>query len=211
MFFFRIYHNYKMMTTYLKTDLGIEELTPVSFTSRMGVEYLSVLEFKNTRFLAKMINLISKLEITSRQILLGKSYGRFIGSSQGIEQLLSWVDSIGGYGVFANGFIPKGAYIGEYTGKVRRRSFFSRVDNLYCLNYPVVNGLIHYVIDAEKKGNFTRYINHSFHPNVEIGSCFYKGMLHMVLYAITDIPKGGQLLWDYGEEYWKKRERPLIL
>lgn len=199
------------MTIYLKTEWGEEALPPSDFPNKMGVEYLHSLEFSPSSLFPKIINLLTRQKITQRQSWLGNYYGQSIESAQAVNVSLSWIYEIGGYGVFANQFIPKKSYIGQYLGVVRRRSFFSRLDNLYCLSYPISNGFIHYVIDAEKKGNFTRYINHSQNPNVEIASLFYRGMLYMILYAVADIPEGQQLLCDYGEEYWKKREKPLIL
>ena len=63
-----------------------------------------------------------------------------------------------------------------------------------------------FVIDAEKGGNLTRFINHSDQPNLEPIGVFWKGSLHIILRSLKKIQKGEQLTYDYGADYWSRRK-----
>jgi SET domain-containing protein len=67
------------------------------------------------------------------------------------------------------------------------------------------------VIDAEEKGNFTRFINHSDEPNLTSRWIVVDGIYHVILFANQLIPKGTQLTYDYGPNYWSQRPGPLCL
>lgn len=66
------------------------------------------------------------------------------------------------------------------------------------------------MIDAQDSGNHTRFINHSFKPNLEPVSVYFHGLIHIIIYASKTIASGAQLCYDYGEDYWKKRGKPKI-
>ena len=110
------------------------------------------------------------------------------------------------------GIFLHNAYIGEYTGVLHKRPFFGRWKNLYCFDYNIGEGRkSSFVIDAQDFGNHTRFINHSFQPNVEPVSVYCDGLVHVILYASKAIAAGTQLCYDYGKDYWKKRGKPLDL
>jgi SET domain-containing protein len=105
--------------------------------------------------------------------------------------------------------LQKGIYIGEYTGVVRenRRVYFAPLNN-YCYEYPVPDGIgKNYVIDATK-GNFTRFINHSYEPNLKPVYAFLDGFYHLIFLSLRVIQKGEQLCYDYGRHYWVIRPVP---
>lgn len=124
---------------------------------------------------------------------------------------IRFVDSLIGYGVYAEQTIPKLAYIGEYVGVVRRRDKKRDQDNSYIFRYLRTNLFKPLVIDAEEKGNFTRFINHSDEPNLTSRWIIVDGIYHVILFANQMIPKGKQLTYDYGPNYWSKRPDPLCL
>ena len=66
-----------------------------------------------------------------------------------------------------------------------------------------------YTIDAKHKGNITRFINHSYEPNLEPLGVFSRGVMHIILRTKKWIKKGQQITYDYGPQYWKKREKPI--
>lgn len=121
---------------------------------------------------------------------------------------LRWIDAIIGYGIFAESDLPKGTYVGEYTG-LMRRVFRREPDiNAYCFQYPTKFWSLNYlVIDALPEGNLTRFINHSDSPNTEPICLVDRGLLHQVLVATRPIKKGEQLTFDYGVDYWQKRTK----
>jgi len=193
----------------------VQNLTLSEFEHLMGVSYTSQLQFATPATEEKIFQLCAEADqkkwIDPRQKWLGSYYSQEIaGKHHNPSITIAWIDSTFGYGVFTNRAISRHAFIGEYTGIVRKRHLFGRWKNAYCFDYTIGFGRkTPYVIDAKAQGNFTRYINHSDHPNLETASVLCKGMMHLIFYAIVDIPEGAQLTCDYGAKYWKGREPPL--
>ncbi len=114
-----------------------------------------------------------------------------------------------GYGLFAEEEIPESFFVGEYTGIVREnnRRYFEPLNN-YCYEYPIPDSIGRsFVIDATH-GNLTRFINHSFQPNLKAGYAFLDGFYHCIFIAIRSIAKGSQLTYNYGQTYWYIRTPP---
>jgi hypothetical protein len=57
-------------------------------------------------------------------------------------------------------------------------------------------------IDASRQGNWTRFINHSCEPHAEFRVCRVGGMRVMAVETIRDIPKGVELMVNYGKDYY---------
>lgn len=189
---------------------------PQDFEKILHIGYLSRLEFIDTKTQFKIEKLCDKALdkgwITQRQKWLGQYYAQGIHGSIHLDLTIAWIDESIGYGVFTNRDIPAHTYIGEYTGVIRKRRFFTRWKNLYCFDYNIGSDRrTAFVIDAQDFGNHTRFINHSFQPNLEPVSVYCDGLVHVVLYASKPILAGTQLCYDYGEQYWKKRSKPKAL
>lgn len=184
----------------------------LDFESVFGVRYLSQIEYGSARTQKVLENKYRKAQrkgwITARQKWLGHYYKQMPPPLLTI----SWINAQVGYGVFAREKIAARRWIGAYTGILRKRRFFKRWDNLYCFDYTIGESRsTSYVIDAQNAGNYTRFINHSFDPNVGLVSIDNGQKIHVILYALKQILPGDQLLYDYGEEYWSKRKPPLLL
>lgn len=121
------------------------------------------------------------------------------------------VSPLVGWGVYAQENIPAYAYIGEYTGVVRRRDRRKRLDNNFIFGYTLGSKETPLVIDAQKYGNFTRFINHSDSPNIVSRSMIIDGVSRLLFFAPKPIAKGVQLTYDYGPYYWRKRPAPIDL
>jgi hypothetical protein len=126
---------------------------------------------------------------------------------------IRWLNESLGHGLFLEENLERGSYVGEYTGIVRKndlRRYFNPINN-YLYEYPVPDeiGKSH-VIDASQ-GNLTRFINHSFHPNLDPVYVFYDGFYHLIFLAIHRIEKGTQLCYNYGKNYWYIRSPPINL
>ncbi len=99
-----------------------------------------------------------------------------------------------GFGLVAHTFISVETLIIEYVGElVTEKEFRSRLrskqtQNFYFMKYD--KGLY---IDAEKKGNMARFINHSCNPNCETRVIIVKGNRRICLFAIRDIKKVGSI------------------
>jgi len=145
--------------------------------------------------------------ISPKQKWLGTYYARELSSGYTEDLDIIWISEEMGYGVFAKKDLKPYTYIGEYTGIVYKRRFRRAQNSYYCFDYAFQEEKRSpYSIDAYRAGNITRYINHSDTPNVESVSVFHEGLLHIILRTIHPVAQGAQLVYDYGEEYWKKRK-----
>jgi hypothetical protein len=186
------------------------------FEKVFGIGYLPTISFKDKKTQDTIERLCSRMArkqwISAKQKWLGHFYAPAIHGTIHLDLTIAWIDEKTGYGVWTNTDIPALAYIGEYTGMLRKRSFFGRWKNLYCFDYSIAEGKKSgYVIDAQDFGNYTRFINHSSEPNLEPASAYCNGTIHIIIYAKNPIPSGTQLCYDYGEDYWKKREQPSLI
>ncbi len=189
-------------------------LTPANFQEVMGVEYLPKLKFSDEQLRAKLEHLCSRADrkgwFDRKQKWLGSYFSEELSHEHLPDFSIRWIDDHVGYGVFAKRSISRFAFIGEYTGLVRRRALFGRLKNLYCFDYLIADALAsRCVIDAKQAGNFTRYINHSATPNCETVSIYFEGVTHIGIYSLHQIEAGTQLCYDYGPDYWKRRPKPL--
>ncbi len=126
---------------------------------------------------------------------------------------IRWLNESLGHGLFLEENLDRGSYVGEYTGIVRKndlRRYFNPINN-YLYEYPIPDEIgKSYVIDATQ-GNLTRFINHSFHPNLDPVYAFYDGFYHLIFLATHRIEKGTQLCYNYGKNYWYIRRPPINL
>ena len=117
---------------------------------------------------------------------------------------------IHGRGVFALKRIPKGTRIIEYKGmlitdkEADRRYSRIQAHSPHTMLFSVDDGL---VIDATRKGNSARWINHSCAPNCEIEEEHHRVFIE----SRRDIPAGEELTYDYnlqiGEKHTKTAKR----
>lgn len=52
-------------------------------------------------------------------------------------------------------------------------------------------------IDASKKGNISRFMNHSCNPNCELQKWVVGSSMRIGIFAIKNIPEGAELTFDY--------------
>ncbi len=178
----------------------------------MGISYLPHLDFENHQVLEKISKRCQKaLEsqwITPKQKWLGAWYAKEIQRGVFSDCRLQWIDPFLEYGVFANRDLPAHHFVGEYTGLLRRRRLW-RKKNPYCFEYTIGESRSSpFMIDAGETGSLARFINHSDTPNLEPVSVYSGGWMHVILITLKPIPKGAQLAYDYGIDYWAKRFKP---
>ena len=117
---------------------------------------------------------------------------------------------IHGRGVFALRLIPKGTRILEYKGELitdaeaDRRYSKMHEHSPHTMLFSIDDGL---VIDATRRGNSARWINHSCTPNCEIEEEKHRVFID----ARRDIRPGEELAYDYnlqiGERHTKAAKR----
>jgi SET domain-containing protein len=139
---------------------------------------------------------------------LGILYERELQSGYTANVAIKWIDDSFGYGLFAEDDLPAMTFVGVYTGVIRRRFRLHPNHNAYCFHYP--SGFWRwkvFMIDAENKGNYTRFINHSDKPNLKPVCVVNRGLLHIVFLTNQHVVKGAQLTFNYGSDYWRKRKK----
>ncbi len=111
------------------------------------------------------------------------------------------IDDQVGFGLFAKSALRPGDWIGEYAG-VLSRDWGTRF-NPYLFKYPFATP---FAIDGERLGNELRFANHSPRRcNARRAYLLHDGILHAAFLAAEEIPKGAQILIDYGTGYWHGR------
>lgn len=183
------------------------------FPPDLEFKYLPHISFKNKKerlnILTRGLEELRKGNVPEFVLELGKKYRNEIESAYCPNVAVRFISERVGHGVFAEETLKEGLYIGEYTGIVRehRRVYFAPLNN-YCYEYPVPDGIgKNYVIDATQ-GNFTRFINHSYEPNLKPVYAFFDGFYHLIFISLREIQKGEQLCYDYGRHYWVIRSVP---
>lgn len=199
-----------------KEGASIPLHSPQEFERELGVRYLSHLSFidEKTEWDARGLigKALGKHQIAPQQKWLGQYYAKEIREGAALDLTIAWIDERIGFGVWTNKPIPPRTFIGEYTGVVRKRRFWGRWKNFYCFTYNIGEGRRSpYTVDAEAAGNYTRYINHAETENIEAASVYCDGLMHIIFYAVKEIPPGTQLCYDYGSDYWSKRKKPISL
>jgi len=120
-----------------------------------------------------------------------------------------WIDPTFGYGLFCEEDLEEGLYVGEYVGLVRAVNRLICNTNDYCFHYPTRFCSLwpYLVVDSEKYGNLFRFVNHSDAPNLRPACLVDRGLLHLCFFANRMIGKGEQLTFNYGDDYWRTREK----
>lgn len=106
-----------------------------------------------------------------------------------------------GWGLKARHDIARGDFVVEYVGEILdtemcherlRRLHENHGSNFYMLTLEP--GL---VIDASRKSNHARFVNHSCDPNCETQKWTVRGETRIGIFACKDVPAGVELTFDY--------------
>lgn len=188
----------------------IHELSIAKFEKLMGIEYLPNFIFYSFKELKQLISFHKKAHrknwISHEEKWRGIYFQKELIEDIHPNIVIKWMGPHKGYGLFANEDLKKGKWIGQYTGVLRKFHFRKDQKNAYCFEYFSKSS---FTIDAKDKGNLTRFINHSYQPNLTPRLIFLEPFLHIVFLTSQAIKKGDELTYDYGIDYWKKRETPL--
>ncbi|EME29453.1 chondroitin-glucuronate 5-epimerase [Galdieria sulphuraria] len=104
-----------------------------------------------------------------------------------------------GWGLKAAEFLPKGTFIIEYQGEVidteeyeRRKRRYAGERHFYFMSLDS-----DHMIDASRKSNMARFINHSCQPNCHTEKWTVLGEPCVGIFASQDIEAGTELVFDY--------------
>jgi hypothetical protein len=187
-------------------------LSLVDFEKMFSISYIPYLSFQKFSYFSSCFRKTSRYDrkglLDYEQRWLGVYFKKEILSAEIPLVSLSWINSVAGWGVFAERDFKQMDFIGEYVGVVRKKRKKDRT-NSYCFEYAVAKGeSTRFIIDAEKQGNITRFLNHSPKPNLSSTIAVVHRIPRVIFYARRPIKKGEQLYYDYGPDYWKRRSRP---
>ncbi len=174
-----------------------------------GLEYLPQPIYESREVQDKILEHTSKAKrknaIGQDRIWLGVYYDKEIQNRIHPRLAVRWIDESIGYGVFARERILPRTFLGEYTGLIQERKLRHERESTYTFRYTTwQTSRQKYVIDAERMGNFTRFINHSDQPNAEALSVYCRGMARMIFVSLSEIQEGEQIHFDYGKIFWKQ-------
>ena len=182
--------------------------------SRHGFAYLDKLEFNCDKLLRKVrVRCEKKLQKKHLQAYNNWSRSLFeeeMIAGKTVDFAIVKIHPLVGYGVIAKEKIAPLSFIGEYAGQVRKRI---RKDgkNDYVFGYVIGPHDTPWVIDAAKKGNFTRFFNHSYSPNLISRWIITDNIAHIGFFSTRLINPGEEMTFDYGPYYWRKRPTPQAL
>ncbi|OGH98720.1 MAG: hypothetical protein A2X42_02225 [Candidatus Margulisbacteria bacterium GWF2_38_17] len=191
----------------VKFNDSVQAISPDSFEEIFGIKYTNnlhidpdIIDIHNVEF--------ANMSVTDRLALIlnylrNRKYYYFIDKGITANVYISYINERIGYGLFADEDIKKNSWIGEYSGRLHLANG-KREESEYGWLYPTMKNNI-FTIEASKYGNYTRYVNHSFKPNVVARSIYFKDYWHFGYVAIKAISKNEQLLVNYGDFYWERR------
>lgn len=190
-----------------KERFGIE--TPIQYLEDIEVDKKISEKFKRSwkRFYPKAKPIISeyrgeRLEAFFRQL-----------EKDGTDERYCWrvtirfINPVVGYGVFATEDIPPYSTLHQYTGVLMLDDAIN-VDHDSTFSFTDYQT---YSIDAMKKGNWTRFMNHAPEgdsKNNVIPWEYYLPEGPRVVFTSGQygVKKGRQLLYSYGDTYWEDRQ-----
>ncbi|KAL0909795.1 hypothetical protein M5K25_020693 [Dendrobium thyrsiflorum] len=111
-----------------------------------------------------------------------------------------------GWGLLADEDIKAGQFVIEYCGEViswkeaKQRSQAYETEGLKDAYIISLNA--NETIDATRKGNLARFINHSCGPNCETRKWNVLGEIRVGIFAKHDIPAGTELSYNYNFEWY---------
>lgn len=195
-------------------NISIPELSRLESIPK--VDYLPQPLFESEAIFDEILNRTKKAKkedaIPPERIWMGIYFDKEIQTGAHPKVSIRFIHEEVGFGVFAEQRIPSCAFAGEYRGIVKERKKKELRDKVHCVRYTVWEmGRRKFILDAEKKGNFTRFINHSDKPNLSLQSVYWRGIPRMILVALKEISEGTQLTFDYGTFFWKECSQTPVL
>lgn len=186
-----------------------EQPNVLSDESLPNIDFLYQPLFESEEIFDEILSGTKKAKIADKippeKIWMGIYFDKEIQTGTHPKLSIRFINDKVGFGVFAEQRIPSCAFVGEYRGVIKEGKKKEFKDKLHCVRYTVWEmGRRRFVIDAEKRGNFTRFINHSAKPNLSLQSVYWRGIPRMIFVALKEILPGMQLTFDYGTFFWKE-------
>lgn len=174
---------------------------------QMGIEYLDQSKYHPS--CAKM-PVIHKHELTLDERYFFEKYYYFIEQKYEAPWYMKFISDAVGHGIFAAADIKSGDYVGDYIGILydseTRKSKELDPSFTWKISAPAnLQDQYLFFVDGKNACNFTRFINHSFEPNVSPIIVYALDGWHLIYVACKDIKKDEQILANYGQGYWSHK------
>ena len=183
-----------------KESVSPTQIFPIHFANffhTRNIRYIPTCKWENA-------SLIDKSSITIPEAKESEKYAQLIRKKYTVPVYIQFIDDAIGYGVFADTDIQPGQMIGEYAGIIKKYKpkGAQNKEEVHNESYRWKYGSD--ILDAFDAGNFTRFINHSYNPNLEARYIKTNDNFpaHLIYIARKPIKKGEQLLINYGAHYW---------
>lgn len=203
------------ITIYRNSEQKMHQISLIEFERKLGMKYIDYLEFEHPDYLkwnlSKSRKQLKKQNTRKMNRWTLALHKKAILNPKYNHIYIRYVNSSIGYGIFAKQDLPALTYVGEYTGIITRRRSKRTRFNDYVFGYMAGPKNTPFIIDAKKKGNFTRFINHSDSPNMNSRWVIVAGITRIIVFTNAFIRKGEQLTYDYGKYYWRSRSAPSLI
>lgn len=197
----------------IKKDNKIILYTKKQLEDLLEIEFLPKLCFDTPKIELKVNKLCIKAGreglLTKENVWFGCYYENEIKTHFIPNVYIKWIDNIKEFGLFANQDFKANAYLGEYTGNIKKYVKIIDDKNSYLFEYSIGYKKTSFTIDAREKGSLIRFVNHSFKPNITPLNVYLDGAMHIIFRTNKEIKKNEELTYDYGPYYWKRREKPV--
>ncbi|HRW58171.1 MAG TPA: SET domain-containing protein [Chlamydiales bacterium] len=199
---------------FIKENENMQSLTIAEFEKFFDIRFVSSLTFENYPLLKsvyfRMQGALKNGLLYEEQMWEGSLHDTQLSVPSYEDVFIGFAGKEKGWGLFAKNSLKKGAFVGEYAGLLRKRKKALDRYNAYLFEYSYPEGKrTPWTIDALEMGNLTRFINHSMNPNLKPLIVYNRGFMKIVFIANRDISPSEELTYDYGENYWKKRNPPI--
>lgn len=198
----------------ISQELKTRKLYATDFKA-LGIEYVSTLRtyLDRTKIIPQKKISLPRSQKKWEPLLeqQSKEFEQQIVQQYQAPLYLKYINDTVGFGVFAAAPIKEFDTISEYTGYLCVEDENNQeIDPTFSIdvgNYYSSDSGSRLYVDGKLAGNFARFINHSYIPNVHSLSVYSKcdGLWHVMMHANQDIPQDAQLLINYGSGYWQSK------
>ncbi|KAJ3120871.1 hypothetical protein HK098_004187 [Nowakowskiella sp. JEL0407] len=117
-----------------------------------------------------------------------------------------------GFGLRATGPIKSGDFVIEYAGEVISQQMFLKRTRQYheedASHFYFMSLKSDEYLDARKKGNLARFMNHSCNPNCALQKWVVNSRVRIGIFAVKDVDIGEELTFDYKFERYGQEAQP---
>lgn len=192
---------------WLKDDFQPNKLLIPDIEKNLVYEHIYEYEFDSLENYHDTQKQIQSL-YTPKEVDLGNIFQQEIHNNYIAPSSIRWVSETAGYGLYSESNLGIGQFVGRYLGVIKKNNSYLTFSD-YSYKYPTKDSIDrNFIIEAKEKGNITRFINHSFRPNLKPVYAYSQGLYHLIFITIKPIRIGEQFSYNYGQTYWLVRGQP---